>query len=85
MGGGSGIGDITAALRDVSGYVVREVRVALLMEAVQHPCILATLLLYVAGSWLFIKKIHYGMVTRQHAALAESPRTTPAGVQKFLE
>lgn len=42
-------------------------------EAVQHPCILATLseMWLVLGTQLFIEKIHYGMVTQQPAAVAE--------------
>lgn len=55
-------------------------------EAVQHPCILATLseMWLVLGTQLFIEKIHYRMVTQQPAAIAERRPTQPSTAAAVL-
>lgn len=47
-------------------------------EALQHPCILATLSerWLVLGAQLLIEKMYYGMVTQQPAAVTESRPST---------
>lgn len=70
---------MASALTDVSGSAVCVCVCVRSQEALQHPCILATLSerWLVLGAQLLIEKMYYGMVTQQPAAVTESRPSHP--------